>query len=235
MISAIIADDEPAVANIICHFIEKEQLPIEIVGIAINGIEALDLIKNNEVQLVFLDIHMPFMDGFKVMENAPDNNYIIITAYDSFKYAQQALRLGAKDIILKPIDYKQLLQAITRVIGWKFTVNPILNGILEYINNNYHEKIDLTLLSNMFYTSPSQISRLFKRYMETNTISYIHEVRIKKAVELLKEDISIKEVADLTGYDSLNNFYKYFKIYMNLTPAAYLLGQKDDKNIKKLF
>jgi len=228
MINAIIVDDEPAVATIISHFIEKEQLPIKIMGIAEDGIQALDLIKNNDVQLVFLDIHMPFMDGFKVMERAPDKNYIIITAYDSFKYAQQALRLGAKDIILKPIDYKQLLQSITRVIGWRFTDNATLNGILEYINKNYKEKIDLTLLSNMFYTSPSHISRLFNKYMGINTISYIHEVRIKKAIELLKEDdFSIKEVAEIVGYESLNNFYKYFKINTGLTPALYTQGQEN--------
>lgn len=222
MIKAIIVDDEPAVAKIITHFTEKENLPIEIVGIAENGIEALELIKKRDVQLVFLDIHMPFMDGFKVIEAEPEKNYIIITAYDSFKYAQKALRLGAKDIILKPIEYKQLLQSIVRVIGWNITENPVLNEILEYVNNNYGEKLDLTTLSNMFFVTPSHISRLFKKYMNTSTISYIHEVRVKKAIELLREsDVSIKEVAERVGYESLNNFYKYFKQYTGVTPAVF--------------
>ena len=229
MINAIIADDEPAVAKIICHIIEKEQVPIDIVGKAENGVEAVKLMKEKEVQLVFLDISMPFMNGFEVMESAPNKDYIIITAYDSFQYAQKALRLGAKDILLKPIEYKQLIQSITRAIGWKFTENTTLNGILEYINNNYQEKIDLTMIGNMFYISPSHISRLFKRYLNTNTISYVNEVRIKKAVELLnKENLSVKEVAELTGYESLNNFYKYFKLYTGSTPAAYAL--KDNNN-----
>ena len=229
MINAIIADDEPAVAKIICHIIEKEQVPIDIVGKAENGVEAVKLMKEKEVQLVFLDISMPFMNGFEVMESAPNKDYIIITAYDSFQYAQKALRLGAKDILLKPIEYKQLIQSITRAIGWKFTENTTLNGILEYINNNYQEKIDLTMLGNMFYISPSHISRLFKRYLNTNTISYVNEVRIKKAVELLnKENLSVKEVAELTGYESLNNFYKYFKLYTGSTPAAYALKDNDN-------
>lgn len=226
MINAIIVDDEPAVFTIISHFIEKEKLSIEIVGNAQNGIEALELLKENDVQLIFLDIHMPYMDGFKLIENEPDRNYIIITAYDSFKYAQRAIRLGVKDIILKPIDYKQLLQAITRVIGWKITENPTLNNILEYINTNYYEKLDLTTLSNLFYVSPSHISRLFTKYMGINTISYIHKVRIKNAIKLLKEeDLSIKEVAEKTGYNNLNNFYKYFKEYTGVTPAIYTQGK----------
>lgn len=229
MINAIIADDEPAVSNIICHFIQKEHLPISIVGIAENGLEALDLLRKNDVNLVFLDIIMPFMNGFKVIENVPDKNYIIITAYDSFEYAQQALRLGVKDIILKPIEYKQLLQSITRVIGWKFTCNDTLNGIIEYINKYYYEKIDLQKLSNMFYISPSHVSRLFKQYLGTTTISYVHEIRIKKAVDLLKEgNCSIKETAEFTGYENLNNFYKYFKMYTGCTPAMYTNRQNSN-------
>ncbi len=227
MINAIIVDDEPAVSTIITHFIEKEQLPIRIVANAQNGIEALKSLRDNNIQLVFLDIHMPYMDGFKVMENEPNKNYIIITAYDSFEYAQQALRLGAKDIILKPIDYKQLIQAITRVIGWKFTENPTLNKILEYINDHYYEKLDLNSLSKMFFISPTHISRLFNKHMGMTTISYINEVRIAKAIELLKEGhLSIKEVAEKTGYDNLNNFYKYFKQNTGVTPAVYAQNHK---------
>ncbi len=227
MINAIIADDEPAVSNIISHFIQKENLPVSIVGMAENGEEALKLLKNNNVSLVFLDILMPFMNGFKVMENAPDKDYIIITAYDSFEYAQQALRLGARDIILKPIEYKQLLQAITRVIGWKVTGNDTLNEILEYINEHYYENIDLQKLSGMFYISPSHVSRLFKQTLGTTTMSYIHEVRIKNAVKLLREDgQSIKRAAESTGYESLNNFYKYFKKFTGSTPAAYIQTYK---------
>lgn len=226
MINAIIVDDEPAVPAIIKHFVKKEQLPISIIGTAENGIEALELIKKKDVQLVFLDIHMPFMDGFKVIENVPDKDYIIITAYDSFKYAQRALRLGAKDILLKPIDYKQFLQSITRVIGWKVTDNATLNGILEYINKNYSDDLNLTLLSNIFYISPSHISRLFRKHMGTNTLAYIHEIRIKRAIELLKqEELNIKEVAERVGYENLNNFYKYFKLYTGSTPAAYVQGK----------
>jgi len=227
MITAIIADDEPAVANIICYFIRKEKLPVSIVGTVCNGKEALELLKHNKVNLVFLDIIMPFMDGFKVIENAPDNNYIIITAYDSFEYAQRALRLGAKDILLKPIEYKQLLQSITRAVGWKFTDNDTLNDILEYINMNYAEKIDLQKLSSEFFVSPSHVSRLFKKFMGTTTVEYIHEVRIKQAINMLNEGrYSIKEVAEITGYDSLNNFYKKFKIHTGTTPALYIQMHK---------
>ena len=211
MIRAIIADDEPAIPSMIAHFIQREHLPIEIIGIAQNGKQALDLIRQNQPQLVFIDIQMPLMNGFEVMEAAENTRFIVITAYESFQNAQKALRLGARDILLKPLDYKQFVQAVTRAVGWQFTSNQTVNGILEYINNNYSQKIDLQHLAQMFYTTPSHIARLFKRYMDMSIVTYVHQVRIERAVELLREQkYNIKETAERTGYDSLNNFYKYY-------------------------
>lgn len=222
MVKAIIVDYEPAVAAIITHFIEREHIPIEITGTAVNGRQAVEMIKKQEPRLVFLDIQMPLMNGFEVMKECPDIHYIIITAYESFEYAQQALRLGAKDILLKPVEYKQFIQAITRAIGWQFTPNAMVNSILEYINGHYTRKVELNQLAQMLYTTPSHMARLFKKHMGISMVAYINKVRIEKAVELLNDgQYSIKAVAELTGYDSLNNFYKYFKIHMGMTPAAY--------------
>ncbi|WP_130862121.1 response regulator transcription factor [Bacilliculturomica massiliensis] len=226
MIRAIIVDDEPAVAGIISHFIQREHLPVEIVGKAEDGAQALKLIREKKPQLVFLDIQMPVLNGFDVMKAAPESGYIIITAYESFEYAQQALRLGASDILLKPLEYKQFLQAITRTVGWNFTGNGTVNSILEYIHDHYAEKIELNQLSQLFYATPSHISRLFKKYMDVNIVTYIHKVRIEKAQELLLErKCSIKETAEMVGYESLNNFYKYFKQYTDKTPAAFCQEQ----------
>lgn len=222
MIRSLIADDEKAVASIIIHFINKHNLPIEIVGVAENGASTISMIKDKKPQLVFLDIQMPINNGFDVMRAMPDINYLIITAYESFHYAQQALRLGAKDIILKPIEYQSFIQSVERVLGWNFTSNHTVNKIIEYINIHYAEEIGLNQLSNMFYTTPSHISRLFKQYMNTSVLAYIHKIRINKAIELIIDNnYCIKDAAMLTGYNSLNNFYKYFKLNTGMTPATY--------------
>ncbi|RHA14020.1 response regulator [Megasphaera sp. AM44-1BH] len=222
MLHAIIVDDEPAVAAIIKHFIEKDCMPVTIDYIANNGKQALNYIRRHNPQLVFLDIQMPIMNGFEVMKEAPDTRYVIITAIESFSYAQQALRLGARDILLKPIDHKQLTQAIIRAVGWKFTDNGTINTLLEYINEHYAEKIELNKLSEIVYATPSHIARLFKKHMGMSIITYVHQVRIERAVQLLDSGTcSIKMAAEMTGYESLNNFYKYFKLHMHMTPSAY--------------
>lgn len=223
MIKVIIVDDEPAVSEIITYFIAKNNLPLQLVGIAENGKDALSLIEKENPKLVFLDIQMPMMNGFEVMEkNTEDIHFIIITAFESFSYAQKALRLGAKDILLKPIQYEQFSEAITRTIGWEFTNNDTVNKILEYIHDHYSEKIDLTTLSELFYSTPSQLSRLFKKYLNSTIMTYVNKIRIDKATALLSQkNFSVKEVALMTGYESLNNFYKYFKEFKGMTPAAF--------------
>ena len=139
MIKAVICDDELATRNIICHFLEEEQLPIEIVGNAEDGEEAIQLIKETSPRLIFLDIHMPQKNGFQVIEEVSREvgaQIIVLTAFASFENAQQALRLGVSDILSKPVDFEQLKAAIFRAVGWKFTSNETVNLMLEYIHNH---------------------------------------------------------------------------------------------------
>ena len=223
MIRAVICDDEKAAQNIIRHFVEAQILPVEIVGTAENGREAWKIIQKEKPDLVFMDIHMPYMNGFEIIQKLTDTKVIIITAYDSFEYAQKALRLGAMDILSKPIEFEQLKQAIVRAVGWKFTGNEIANTVLEYIHAHYYEKMELETLANYTFCSPSHIARVFKKHTGMTVISYVHKVRIEKSIEKMTEEgLSVKEAAEEVGYQSLNNFYKYFKQYTGMAPAAYL-------------
>ena len=227
MIRAVICDDEKAAGIIIRHFIEEEKLPIEIVGTAVNGVQALDLILRERPDLAFMDIRMPFMDGFEVIEKAPGTKFIVITAYDSFGYAQKALRLGACDIISKPIELGQLKEAVGRAVGWDFTANDTVNQMLWYIHTHYTENISLEDLTEITFCSKSHLSRLFKKYVGVSILNYIHALRIERAAAYLKEShMGISEIAEKVGYQNLNHFYKYFKQEKGETPAAYIQGHK---------
>lgn len=223
MIRAVICDDEKAALNIIRHFIEAEMLPIEIAGTAENGRDAWDLIQREKPDLVFMDIHMPYMNGFEIIQKLKDSKVIIITAYDSFEYAQKALRLGAVDIILKPIDFQQLRQAIARAVGWNFTGNEVVDQTLAYLYEHYNDKIDLETLARQIFCSESHLARSFKKYTGMTVVSFVHKIRIEKSRHMLKkEGLSVKEAAERAGYQNLNHFYKYFKQYTGMTPAAYM-------------
>ena len=223
MIRAVICDDEKAALNIIRHFIEAEKLPIQIVGTAENGRDAWNLIQCEKPDLVFMDIHMPYMNGFEIIQKMKDTKVIIITAYDSFEYAQKALRLGASDILSKPIDMDQLKQAVIRAIGWSFTGNEVVDTILAYLYGHYAEKIELETLAQLTYCTESHIARVFKKHTGTTIISYVHKIRIEKSIQMMKEqNLSVKEAALAAGYQNLNHFYKYFTQYTGMTPAAYI-------------
>jgi two-component system, response regulator YesN len=224
---AIIADDEELSIELIRYLIKRYDLPINIIGQALSGDEALKMINELKPDIVFLDIRMPVLSGLEVMEKAKtfqDNaiDYIIITAYSYFEYAQTSLRLGAKDILLKPIEPEQFAETMERVLGYKYSDNQLFNSIVEYINNNYQEDIELKECAEKYHTNPSYVSRMFKKYYNVSFITYVNNIRIKKAQELLRDtELSIKEVAYKVGYNNLNYFYKVFKKNIGVTPNMY--------------
>lgn len=229
MIRALIVDDEQASASMIQYFLTTSDAPVEIVGIATDGAQAVQRIKELQPDLIFLDIQMPLLDGFDVMQAAGRGNFIIITAYDSFQNAQQALRYGAKDILHKPIDSEQLMHAIMRAVGWRFTENATVNGILEFLHTYYNQKITLEALSERFHATASHLARTFKKHTGKSIVSYLNEIRILEATKLLADPKrSIQEIALLTGYESVNNFYKYFKAATKMTPAVFRKNRQNE-------
>lgn len=225
--TAIIVDDEELSYELIKYLIGKFHLPISIVGQAAAGDEALELIFSLNPDIVFLDIEMPKYNGIEVMEKVKATypgpiKFIVITAYSYFDYAQASLRLGAKDILLKPIEPKQFIETMERVIGSKYTDNQSFNIILEYVNENYAKGLGLNDCAQELHISSNYISRMFKKYTQVSFITYINELRIKKALELLREtDLSIKEIAHKVGYNNLNYFYKTFKAVTGTTPKVF--------------
>lgn len=222
MIKAVICDDEKAAMNIIRHYIEREHMPIEIAGTASNGVQALQVIKEVHPDLVFMDINMPLMNGFEVIAKLDSTRVIIITAYDSFEYARKALQLGVCDILAKPIDFEQLGEAIRRAVGWQFTGNEIVDRTLGWLYANYEKQPKLKELAEMVHCSESHLARSFKKETGLSIIAYVHKLRIEKSLLLMhEEDLSIRQIAEMTGYHNLNHFYQYFVQITGMTPAAY--------------
>ena len=111
-ISILIVDDEPLARKRIARLLEEDP-EMQIMGEARNGAEAIDLIKSKKPRLVFLDVEMPDMDGFAVINAlGPANVPIIIfvTAYN--QYALKAFDVHAIDYLLKPFDNERFREAL---------------------------------------------------------------------------------------------------------------------------
>lgn len=226
MIKTIICDDEEATIIILKKLIDSYSLPLEIIKTAKDGREAVKYINEYKPDLVFLDIRMPYYNGFEVMEQIKETSIIIITAFDTFEYAREALRVGVKDILVKPIGSKDLRIAINRAIGWNITEDPLINTALEYIHNNYSNDINLQDISENAFCSSNHLARIFKKTMNITVMNYIHKIRIDKAIQILKDkEKTVQEISEEVGYNNINNFYKHFKNITNKTPLKYNRGE----------
>lgn len=222
----LLVDDEGAANEIIRYFIKTHDLPLEVVGEAYDGEGALRAIRRFRPDLVFLDIEMPGLNGLEVTERtrreySGNVSFIIITAFDSFAYAQQALRMGVKDFLLKPVVYEQFLETMERVVGYRYTDHPSFNQLLEYIGVHYGEELSLASCAGLLSMSESNVARLFKRHLDTGFTAYLNDVRMRHARTFLKEGLSIKEAADKAGYNNLNYFYRVFRQKYGMTPKEY--------------
>ncbi len=120
MYKFFIVDDEPPFIRAITRLIEDNFDQIQIVGFAYNGETALKKIKENPPDVVITDIKMPKMDGItllnRINEEMSDTRCVVISGYQDFNYAKQAMKSGVTDYILKPIDRKQFTAVITDLL-----------------------------------------------------------------------------------------------------------------------
>ena len=116
MLKAIIIDDEPYCCETLVTLLQEYCPQVEVVGIFNNGREAIAPIRKNSPDLVFLDVEMPKMNGFEMLEQLSPVNFEIIftTSYD--QYALKAIRFSAIDYLLKPVDQEELVTAVQKVI-----------------------------------------------------------------------------------------------------------------------
>ena len=126
MYRLVVIDDEYIVVQGIKALLSRLKLDYEVVGAAYDGIQGLEVIRNEKPDVVITDIRIPGLDGLSVIEAAkdecPDTNFIVISGYSEFAYAQRALTLGVKDYIDKPVTAEKLKNALARVeSGWAKT------------------------------------------------------------------------------------------------------------------
>lgn len=109
----------------------------------------------------------------------------------------------------------------------------LIQQAMNHIHKHYHEDISLYEVAEAVNVSAAHLSRLFKDECGTNYIKYLNEYRVEKAKVLLNENRSFKEVAEMTGFNHYNYFFKVFKDYTHMTPHEYVEYQKNGVHIKK--
>ena len=248
MLKVLVVEDEEMIRKGIVLAVDWAALDCVVVGEASNGAQALEAVERYDPSLIITDLKMPVMDGLEMLRQLRErgNNafVIILTAYDSFSYAQTALRLGAVDFLLKPFHDGELEQAVTRLKqrmdragqGGEKGPAPLLlpelkkgdksKYVLEamaYIGEHYHEpNIGVAAIAQHLGISEGHLSHTFKKETDYTLLNYLTRYRIHRAMELLRDcRLKVYEVAEQVGYRDIAYFSATFKKLVGMSPSEY--------------
>ena len=135
MYKAILCDDDEIIAQGLSALIPWNTLDICLCGTYNDGLAAKKALDREAIDIVISDIRMPFLDGLEITrlakEQRPETKIILISGYDDFRYAREALKLGASDYLLKPINEEELIALLKRTVE-QLQVQKQQESILSY-------------------------------------------------------------------------------------------------------
>lgn len=234
-ITLLVADDEPIVRTFARRYVREHNLPVSRIYEAANGQEAIDAAHAHSPDLILLDIRMPGVNGLDaaaaILKKNPDACIIMVTAYDEFEYARSALRAGAADYLLKPLDPKALADRVRIVLEARaeragdtrtppdHNPHPLVSRVRGYVDSHLDGNLHLESIARAVHVSPSHCSRMFSRYAGLTISDFVAKRRAAKAVELLENTyISVTDIAGNLGFSSSAYFASWFKRATGLSP-----------------
>lgn len=239
MLKVLVVEDEELIRTGIVLGTDWAQMNCTVAGQAANGLEGLEKARTLKPDLIITDIKMPHMDGIEMVrrlrEAGNEAKVIILTAYDSFSYAQSALRLGAVDYLLKPFHDGELEEAVRRVQGPAADARDPLSRfpktfqsryaqeVVGFIASHYQEpEVSVGAIAGNLGISEGHLSHLFKKETGETILGYLTRYRIHRAMALLKDcRLKIYEVAEQVGYRDIAYFSATFKKLVGVSPSEY--------------
>ena len=120
MIKVLLVDDEQFIRQGLKHLVDWEKYGYQILAEAENGMDAIHILEETDIDLVFVDIKMPGMTGMELISYVQKNlsrqiRFVILTGYAEFQYARKALQLNVLDYMLKPVQKEELIHVLTKI------------------------------------------------------------------------------------------------------------------------
>lgn len=245
----LIVDDERFEREQLCQIVE-EAFPHEVQArTAENGRQAVETAALWTPGIVLMDIEMPGLNGIeaakRILAQLPSCKLIFVTAYSLFTYAYEAVKMGACDYILKPVNPDDVIRTVRRCIDQAETEEELkalapmaetlsdsasydkttllMANVKKYLQHNYMlYDVSLDSISNILNINASYFSMLFKKSFGANFVDYLTDLRISAAKELLADPfLAAAEIANMVGYESPNYFTRVFKKTTGMTPTEY--------------
>jgi two-component system, response regulator YesN len=242
----VVAEDEELILNNTVKKINSLNMGFTVVKAAQDGKEALEYIDKLSPDVLITDIHMPVLDGLELIKQVyskyPHILKVVISGYDDFKYAQQAMKYEVKEYLLKPLKKEILVETLSRIricldarkkllkhnvlqLTDNHTYSPeeIAHMVEHFIKENYMQEINFDLIAQNFKFNSSYLSKIFTKYIGENPSKYLIALRINKAKHLLitERDLAVKEIGELVGYPDQFHFSHKFKALTGRSPLNY--------------
>jgi two-component system response regulator YesN len=243
----MLADDEGIVIDSVKFIIEKEFGDECVIEFAKTGRSVIELAETFRPDIAIMDIQMPGINGIDSMKEIRKNNnnvvFIVMSAYDKFDYAKEAIKLGVLEYITKPMEKTKLLDTLKRamavvdkerekrsndlLIREKLeTVIPVLESGLIYeilLHEHFTEDISLEGVARLFGIHAVTLSRQFKSLYKTNFNAHLNYLRTNHAANLIKTtSLSFSEIAFLSGFGSIRSFNRAFQRMFGVTPTVFM-------------
>lgn len=229
----IIAEDEKRASRGLRNLLTMLSADAEVVAEATDGRQAFDLIKALKPDVVFTDIRMPFMDGISLIKAVRgygmNVKFVIISAYEEFEYARQAISLGVVDYLVKPVTLDEAKEVWKRITEEKESessgkgacgklrddyseAHPLVQKALDMIECGYAARISQKDMAEKLGISAEYFSFLFSRDVKENFSRFLRRYRIEKAKQLLDTgEVPRDQIPYSVGFSDPKYFYKCFK------------------------
>ncbi len=250
----LIVEDEKEIHKLLNELLKEKYKILT----AYNGVEAMEIIKNNVPDIIISDVMMPEMDGIELCKKIKSDvrtchiPLILLTAKNSISHRIEGLESGANSYIPKPFHPDHLLIRVQKLLEEKELIlkhfaqdTPIedlsnlpihsdekdfISKVIELIRTNIeNENLQSSFIEKELGVSSSQLYRKTKQICGFSPGDLIRTIRLKYAAELLqKSSLTVSEVCYQSGFNNRSYFYREFKKMYNSTPKNYQLKYKLD-------
>lgn len=235
MYKAMIMDDDHWALMDIRQTFAFESYGFQVVGEYGSVEKALPAIMAHKPDLIVSDIRMAQLSGLDMAricrEQGLRTQIVLVSGYERFDYAQEALKHGVFAYLLKPLqdeEVAEVMQRVVRQLGGTpdkqeiMFMDDSLGRAMRYISEHYMNSLPLEDVASALFINKNYLSDLFSKKLGMTFTQYKNTVRIRKAKQLIDQgNASLTEIAEAVGYDSPSRFSTVFRQIEGISPQQY--------------
>lgn len=237
MSGILIVEDEDIEREFLATIVEKEVGTAFDVWTCITGNQAIELAKEKQPNIIFMDILIPEKDGLSALKIIktflPDVKVVVLSAFSDFSYAQKAIELNVNKYLLKPANPREIVAVLVELIALTSSEMPkeepeqanyqsFIKEAIQFIEDKYRTQLTLEIVAAHVFMTPQYFSRVFKKEVGVSYTDYVNHLRIKLACQLLKEtNYPSYRISSECGFNDPSYFNRVFCNQMGITPIKY--------------